>query len=389
MPFTSMSDPAQGDATKRTFATTVIDNLDYLYAELSKIKSNQIVNGSFEVPTSGTPDGWTETESGVTLAIDTTDNAHGDQCLKFIVPGDSSSSSGYLETTDYFEVSPNAPFLLSFEVKSSAAESWRKTVSLRWFDSTLSLISTSDIYDSTTNSTSWIAAGYLGTPPSTARFAKLRITVNNALENVSGSVKFDNFRMAEKAFQKSISFEAAGTHVFTAPLTGVARVICIGAGGGGGYGNTWGGGGGGAGGYAEKLVAITSAATYAVVVGAGGAVNVSNDGSAGANSTFETTTVIGNGGSGGVQGGGGAGGAGGAGGSGTGDIVINGLDGSTGAATLGGTGGHCQVGGAGGLSASTGGATGTSPGGGGAGGYDTSGTRTAGTGAPGRVIIQY
>ena len=116
------------------------------------------------------------------------------------------------------------------------------------------------------------------------------------------------------------------------------KVKCQGAGGGGGgVGATAagtfvasGGGGGGGGGYAEKFILEAALdATEAIAVGTGGAGGAAgaNNGSAGGNSTFGATKVIGNGG---VAGNGATAqtfwitAGGGAGGSGTGDLVVAG-----------------------------------------------------------------
>lgn len=204
---------------------------------------------------------------------------------------------------------------------------------------------------------------------------------------------------------------ASTTNTFTSDVTITASstVTEVGAWGGGGAGfdgsNSGGGAGGGGGAFASSTVTLTLGQSYVIDVGAGG----TSSGAAGADTTFNSTTVVADGGTGGVDvttgigtggttgnstgttkfaggnggqgrdgtgggatdeggGGGGAGGTAGAGGTGT--------NGSSGAGGDGGNGAN----GAGGAGATTDGGTGTSNvkgGGGGGGGAN------AGTGGPG------
>jgi len=385
-----MTKPVQGDPTTKSQIDQLIDNDEYLKSQVDTIKSDQVVNGSFETPGSGTPTGWVFTAHGTgSGAIDTSDANHGDQSFKFTHSGSASpNGGGYLESENYFEVSPNLIYGLSWEQKSSGSDV-RNLVEIGWYTSALVSISTSTLYDSSAPPTSWTLQSAVVTPPSTARFAKIKITGGHPNTTPPGSrtIHFDNVRITSSTFQKSTSFEVAGTYAWVAP-TGVtiARVTCIGGGGGGGGGNSDGGGGGGGGEFAQKLVSVTPASSYAVVVGAGGAGGATGlNGVAGGNSTFATTTVIATGGGFGEDGTGspGSGGAGGTGG--TGDLKIDGRAGSAGNTSTGGAGGHCQRGGAGGLAAGT---AGTAPGGGGGGGND-SGSTAGGNGAAGRVTIEY
>ena len=165
------------------------------------------------------------------------------------------------------------------------------------------------------------------------------------------------------------TFTSSGNFVNTVASLGVEYLIIAGGGGGGSAGSGVAGGGGGAGGYrsnvsgqssgggnsAESAMTL-SAATYAVVVGAGAAKpsnNADQGGVRGSNSSFNSIVSTGGGGGGGngtdaTQGSGGSGGGGkesnGAGGAGTSGQGYDGGDGSEGGNAGGGGGGAGEAG---------------------------------------------
>lgn len=124
-------------------------------------------------------------------------------------------------------------------------------------------------------------------------------------------------------------YSTPGSYTFTVP-TGVTSidVALWGGGGSGASVNGSGGGGGGGGAYAKSTLSVTPGATHTIVVGAGGALAVSNaNGNAGTDSTFGTTTVVADAGAGASTTTGGAGGT--TGGS-TGDVEFAGGTGGNG-----------------------------------------------------------
>lgn len=145
-----------------------------------------------------------------------------------------------------------------------------------------------------------------------------------------------------------------------------ADVACWGGGGGGGDGTNTGGGGGGGGAYVASTLTVVPGTPYSIVIGAGGAgagTGSGSAGSAGTDTTFDTTVVVADGG------------AGGGGGS-----AAN-TSGGAGGTTANSTGDVENAGGAGGGGTNTGDASG---GGGGAGGPSGTGiTGTAGNGVVG------
>lgn len=208
----------------------------------------------------------------------------------------------------------------------------------------------------------------------------------------------------------------AGSYNFTVPA-GVTKLrvnLWGGGGAGGGVSATTGGGGGGAGGqFATKLVTVTPGSSIPYVVAATKSGTSGSNGSAGNDSTFNSTTVVAKGGAGGLsKNNGGTGGVG-ATTNGVGDTVYAGGSGgaSSGTSYSGAGGGGAGTTGAGGaasgstagsgktLSGGSGaagktstsaGGTGTQAGGGGGGSLEISSASNAGgTGAAGRAEIAY
>lgn len=127
--------------------------------------------------------------------------------------------------------------------------------------------------------------------------------------------------LTNKTFAGESTYTTSGTWVAPSGVTQVT-VQAIGGGGGGGTGDVYygspGGGGGGGGEFRSSVISVTSGTSYSVVVGSGGAGSSSGYGDNGGASTFNTTSVVANGGyGGGPQSEEGRGGGGGWGGTGT------------------------------------------------------------------------
>jgi len=160
---------------------------------------NLVKNGSFETDatTSGEPDEWTITDypTGGTGAgvhsLDSTDQFHGLNSLKFTSVGD---GGGYA-TSNYFEVEEAKALNIDWNMKSSVADV-RNVVDILWYTSAKTLISTTNLYDdSTTNVTSWSAKSSQATPPSTARYAQLRVYGCHSSDTTAGSTWYDNIEV--------------------------------------------------------------------------------------------------------------------------------------------------------------------------------------------------
>lgn len=384
MAWTNITLPDQGKPTRRSLLSAIIDNFAYLYAAVtgSVAATTGIANPSFEQDTdaNNTPDNWTWSGfTGGTKLVDDTEHAHGAKSFKVTSPGGVGQGGGTLTMDDFFEVSPQRPFLLGIQMKSSVA-TIKNIVEILWYDEDQVSVSTTTLFsEDTNNPTDWRLYFFHCAPPSTARYAKIRLTGCDNTNTTAGSVWFDDLTIRSYEFTRRVKFETAGNFTFTAPVTAVAKFTLTGGGGGAGNSN---GGGGGGGEVVTEYRPIVAGTEYDITVGAGGAAG--GPGTAGGDSTFETAEIVAKGGSGGAAGtGSGLGGAGGTGG--TGDIKQageTGHNGTTASPAGNNKGGDSYGGGRGGPGT---GVAGAAPGGGGGGNSGGAGA----AGAVGSVIIEF
>lgn len=390
MPYTAITKPTQGDATRKALADALIDNDAYFNSVISALNWLQVPNGSFEIDSDadGEPDLWDIQlfQNGAFALtgnlLGDTECRHGARAIKFTSPGGASNGGGTAESTDYNECAPDRPVFVSWLHRSSVA-TIRNKVDVLFYDANRALLSTVNVYTSITNPTTWTFQIGAATPPSTARFCRIKLTGAENTTTVAGSAYFDGVQL--RAPDRKIELTTPGTHKWKchAGVVGIYAVV-LGAGGGGGD-ETNASAGGGSGGEARGAMSVTAGTTYTIVIGAGGAAGSNSAGAAGGSTNFNGFTAGG--------GGGGAtlGGAGGAGGTASGGATNT--PGTAGSARvslgIGGDGGQSPwsnaagAGGGGGIAATAGGSYGA--GGGGSAGS----TSDAGAGAPGAVIIWF
>lgn len=187
------------------------------------------------------------------------------------------------------------------------------------------------------------------------------------LEN--GAVPDDVFAaIARNSLDRQCCVKFIQSGIFTSPITGTAKVVCVGGGGGGGGDR---GGGGGAGGITLQDVTLTKGTKYTVIIGAGG-----SSGGNGGTTKFQgnAVDVSANGGNGAINGNGGSAAGNGGGGGGGAANGGSGYDGGNGGAYGGGGGGGSQGGNGG---------NGGTYGGGGAGAFNTGYDKVGGAGGDG------
>lgn len=236
MAFTAITKPAVGDPTRKdTFADQVIDDLDYLYGAAAASGGGRILNGSFESGSAANtaPANWTMTlASGNSTAFETTaaNVAHGAQSFKMTTPG-SITGGVALEANDFGILGEGQVLNFSWYMKSTVA-GILNTVAVNWYDRAGSLISTTTLYTSTANATSWTYYNYAATAPANARFFKLVVTgVNNA---TAGSVYWDGFECRTgPLYLRTVYTTGSGTHTYQ-KWTNRIKVTGCGGGGGGG-----------------------------------------------------------------------------------------------------------------------------------------------------------
>jgi hypothetical protein len=148
MPWTAITNPTQGDPTRKSLIDTIIANLAYLFGRSNSVTN--IVNASFEDDTDsdGIPDGWTRTLfSGGTFLRDNTD-----QIRAAFTPSNSLRRAAQVTAVDISRtrmlssVPRIARLRFLWEMKSSVAGVSNR-VELFWFKSDLTASATSINFD--------------------------------------------------------------------------------------------------------------------------------------------------------------------------------------------------------------------------------------------------
>lgn len=164
--------------------------------DVSEANYNLVLNGSFESPVGdgGFPDDWTSVVAPGTGEIDNSDSQHGKQCMLFTSTG---SGGRQIISSAFMEVNEGAIYELTFWLNCTVADI-RNLVEVIWYDKDESQLSTTTAYDeSSANPTSWTQKRYLLNPPSTARYAKLRIYGCHSSDGTSGSARVDDVQITE------------------------------------------------------------------------------------------------------------------------------------------------------------------------------------------------
>lgn len=404
MPPSALPSITIGDPTKKSHYDAISTWITYLNSQLGIVNSagSILTNGSFETDSdsNGVPDGWTKTTqtggSGELTGNGLTDTAcnSGNRAWKCTSPG-GGSNGGCEMQSGFFEVSPLRPLAISWMWYSTAATTANK-VEIDYYDASQTFVSpTITVFSqSASNPSAWAPGFGLTTPPATARFAKITIIGCDSSSSTAGSTYWDGIVVTPIDFKRRIEFHGISTSArawtWKAPATGVYRITCIGGGGAGaGATSSTRQPGGGSGQLARSVVTLTAGTGYAISVGGGGAGVSGGSGSAGGDSTFASTVIIGKGGSGGAIGG--SAGAGGTGG--TGVILIDGCPGDApDVGSKNGNGGDSVFGKAGGIGSASGagGSPDSASAGAGGSGSSSVGVNIAGAdGGAGLVIIEW
>ena len=196
MPFTAMTKPSVGEATKKSsFADLTIDNLVYLNSMIGATAAggSLIANGSFEadVDTDGIPDGWAiEEYTAGAFARDITTPGHGAVAIKFTSPG---ATGGGEISSALFPVSPRVPIIIDFLTKSSVAGihnqllvSWYTTSNLADY------IETTTLWDKdTSNPSAWKRYQFVACAPATGLWACVTLVGAKNDNATAGVAYFD------------------------------------------------------------------------------------------------------------------------------------------------------------------------------------------------------
>lgn len=163
---------------------------------VSGFDSGLVPNGSFETDSNAddVPDGWTNdvnaTGSNNGLETGVGNTGAGTQSWRTQSTG---NGGGELVTTNPFPVNDFDDLNVQFVLRSTVA-TVRNIVRVEWYDVTDTLISSTDVYDSTANPAAFTQQAFTASPPSGARLARLRIIGGTTGGLGSGITYWDNVR---------------------------------------------------------------------------------------------------------------------------------------------------------------------------------------------------
>jgi hypothetical protein len=197
------------------------DNFDALNTSITSAIEGVVPNGSFEIDSDsdGIPDNWTRYQySGGTGAFDTSTPAHGAKAYKFTA---TTSSGGGSLTSDYIPCSEHQTLTFRFIHKASVA-GMRNIVRILWYTAAKAACATpsTDLYDSTSNPTSWTEYIRGVVPPSTARYCKV-VLYGGYPSATTGTAYFDAISVEPKK-QECIVGHATGTMTYLQSVSGIS-----------------------------------------------------------------------------------------------------------------------------------------------------------------------
>lgn len=193
-----------GKPEKQSLWQKVKDDFDYLYGAVASASGALPANGSFETDSDGDgiPDSWTRTlYPGGSGAFETTSPAHAAKAYKFVHPGGSGNGGGKL-VSEYIEVTELTGYNLSFIHWASVA-GMRNKVQAAYYAKDKSSLSTTDIYNSTSNPTSATFYQYAFTPPANARYVKIVLIGGYTDTDVAGNIFFDGVLVSPESLPDS------------------------------------------------------------------------------------------------------------------------------------------------------------------------------------------
>ena len=193
----------------------------------STIADSLIKNGSFENWSSATsPDNMTPVAAGLaTFAKDAADSYHGGSSFKVVGSGTDGVTTTW---DDYFEVSEGQELLCEFMMKCALAST--NIVRILWFTNstgTAAATPSTDIYNAAAAVTSWTRKYGFATPPTGAKYGKLRTILSSG--GTADTVRIDGIsvRPSERnvnTFAIGGTLAVTGASEFTAATTHKAGV---------------------------------------------------------------------------------------------------------------------------------------------------------------------
>lgn len=191
-----------------------IDNQNNINPEVATVSDgfNFLTNPSFDDDEGGDnqPDDWNAAAyTGASFSLYTTDQRHGDKCIRCISVG---NGGCWYQNAPYFKVDPLLLYQCHFDLLSSVVDI-RNVVEVEWYDEDQTLISTSTIFDdSATNPLTWTRKKlYAIAPPATARYGRMHFYGGHPSDSTPGTVYFDNFFFGEYDVSQLVIGDADST----------------------------------------------------------------------------------------------------------------------------------------------------------------------------------
>lgn len=225
------------EASNQNAQNTALANIN---ARLSGIEEDFLPNGGFEydLDSDNEPDNWSildNGDSGAYHEIDSTTSHSGTYSLHCVI----TASGGYVEATNDSKLpcSPGARIEVPFAYKTDDATA-RVRVDINWYDSGLSSVSTSSIFDSSaSNPSSWtLINGYnvQAVAPATTAWYEVVLTAGESGNTVDAGVWFDSVRpriyhgfvpVDPQHASNPVATNLSGTKTLPAGIIGLERPI--------------------------------------------------------------------------------------------------------------------------------------------------------------------
>lgn len=191
MDYTEITIPQIGEPTRRSLASNLISNTEYLNTRVGSGNMG-VFNGGFEQDTNsdGIPDGWEFTAyAGGAVSLETTDQVEGLSSLKFVATD--TNGGGECISEDFIPCSTGGKYNLKWWLKSSAVDVSNKVEALI-YTGAKEYSETLDVWSEDTNSpTDWTLFARTFTIPDPGRFMKIKLTGGVEDTNDGGTVLFD------------------------------------------------------------------------------------------------------------------------------------------------------------------------------------------------------
>lgn len=196
-------------------------NHDGINSALLEVGNNRIRNASFEEGTAAT--GWTVTDfSGGSHVVESANDIHGAQTLAFSSTV-LANGGGDALSNEFMPIAELESYQWRVFVKASVVNVSSKA-ELVWYDDAQSEISATQLYQNTSTPTAAALKRGTLTPPTNARFTRLRVTGGvPAVGTATGTIYFDgvsfnNFVAVVRARLKTNTTSLAGTLLDTSKL---------------------------------------------------------------------------------------------------------------------------------------------------------------------------